>query len=260
MLIVWPVLSILAGAVVAVGLTAVLGRTQRAKDGSFNPQALSVIGSTLLSSFILVTAFLIAGSWSTYTTDRQHVYDEARSTTVAYWLAGKLPADDAKHVQNGLTTYVDDVVNYEWPLMSRQQVSTSAWTTLDGLRGFVAAIHPADDAGAKAQSDVATSLDDIYSKRSIRTADVHYTMPSIMYVALIVAALLLIAFPLLVGLTTNARNVAMLAGVGATVGLGIYIAIALAHPYSQPLEISPTAFKLALQRFGQITSTSPPTL
>ena len=31
-----------------------------------------MIGSALLSTFILVTAFLIAGSWTTYNADRQH--------------------------------------------------------------------------------------------------------------------------------------------------------------------------------------------
>ena len=90
MMVFWAVLALFVGVIAAAGLARLLGRSERAVSGSHNPQALSVVGSALLSSFILLTAFLIASTWSTYNTDRQHTYDEARSVTTAYWLAGKL--------------------------------------------------------------------------------------------------------------------------------------------------------------------------
>jgi hypothetical protein len=213
-----------------------------------------VVGSALLSTFILVTAFLIAGTWSTYNSDRQHTYDEARATTVAYWLADKLPTADRDHVREGLTTYVNEVVGMDWPQMAHHQTSDAAWAALDTLRADVAALHPADAAAEKKRADLAAALDDVYAKRAIRTADVNYDMPTIIYEALIVGALLLIAYPPLVGLTANARNVTLLAGLGAMVGLGIFIVITLSHPYSHPLGLKATAFEQALRRFAQITS------
>jgi Protein of unknown function (DUF4239) len=250
---IWSVFSAAAGVAVATGCYFALGRTDRSKAGH-NPQALSVIGSVLVSSFVLVTAFLIAGSWSTYNADRQHIYDEARSTTVAYWLAGKLPTAEGAQVRSSLVDYVHQVTTEEWPLLAKGRTSEAAWTTLDNLRTTVAALKPADASAETARDDVASALDDLYARRQVRTADVNYTIPSLIYAALIVAALLLIGYPTLVGMTANTRNVLLLAGFGAMIGLGVYIVFDLSHPFGQPLELHPTAFQLALDRFAQIAS------
>ncbi|MEY9862209.1 hypothetical protein ABH935_007854 [Catenulispora sp. GAS73] len=252
MMVFWAIVALVVGVIVAVGLARLLGRSERAVSGSHNPQALSVVGSALLSSFILMTAFLIASTWSTYNTDRQHTYDEARSVTTAYWLAGKLQPADRDRVRAGLTMYTSQVVADDWPAMGRHQTSGTAAATLDGLRVAVGAIHPAAAADEKSRADVSAALDDINSKRLIRAADVNYSMPSLLYFALVIAALLLVAYPPLVGLTANGRNVVVLSGLGAMVGLGILIVIGLSHPYSEPLAIAPTAFRHALEQFAQI--------
>lgn len=248
----WAALALVVGVIVAVGLARLFGRSERAVSGSHNPQALSVVGSALLSSFILLTAFLIASTWSTYNSDRQHTYDEARSVTTAYWLAGKLQPADRERVRAGLSMYTSEVVADDWPAMGRRQTSATPAATLDGLRVEVGAIQPATAADEKDRADVAAALDDIYSKRQIRAADVNYSMPSLLYVAMVIAAVLLIAYPPLVGLTANGRNVMVLAGLGAMVGLGILIVVGLSQPYSEPLSIEPTAFRHALQQFTQI--------
>jgi hypothetical protein len=64
------------------------------------------------------------------------------------------------------------------------------------------------------------ALDDVYMKRAVRAGDVNYAVPRLIYAALIAAALLLIAYPPLVGFTANARNVALLAGFGLQVRAG----------------------------------------
>lgn len=248
----WALLALVVGVGVAAGLARLLGRSERAVSGSHNPQALSVVGSALLSSFILLTAFLIAGTWSTYNTDRQHTYDEARSVTTAYWLAGKLQPADRDRMRAGLAAYGNEVVADDWPSMARHQTSNTPAGTLDALRVEAAGIHPATAADEKARADVAAALDDVYSKRLIRAADVNYTMPSLLYVAMVIAAVLLVAYPPLVGLTANGRNVVVLSGLGAMVGLGILIVVGLSHPYSEPLRIAPTAFRHALEQFTQI--------
>src|SRR3954454_18450670 len=132
-MIFWSIFSAVVGVITAMGLTACFGRTERSRGGSHNGQALSVVGSALLSAFILISAFLIASSWSTYNSDRQHTYDEARSTAVAYWRAGKLPTADVAQVRDGLTSYVNMVITQEWPLMAHHDISTAAWTDLDRL-------------------------------------------------------------------------------------------------------------------------------
>jgi hypothetical protein len=250
----WSIFAAVAGAAVAVGLCLALRKSERSKSGSYNPQALSVIGSALLSSFILVTAFLIAGTWSTYSADRQHTYDEARSATVAYWLAGELAEPDRTAVRADLTAYMNEVVAQDWPAMAHGRTSPQAFSTLDALRNRVGAIHPADATTEKHRADVAAALDDLYTKRSVRAADVSYSIPAIIYAALVVGSVLLIAYPPLVGLTANRRNATLLGGLGAMMGIGIFIVITLSHPFSHPFGLHPDAFHRALDRFTQINA------
>ena len=136
----------------------------------------------------------------------------------------------------------------------RSGLSEAAWTTLDDLRAGIAALKPADAAAETARDDLASALDDLYARREVRTADVDYRFPTLLYVVLIIAALLVIGYPTLVGISAETRNVLLLAGFGAMIGLGVYIVFDLSHPFGRPLELHPTAFQLALDRFAQIAS------
>lgn len=255
--VLWAILAVLAGVLVAVGLCLAFRKTERSTSGSYNPQALSVVGSALLSSFILVTAFLIAGTWSTYSTDRQHTYDEARAATVAYWEAGELPAAERDTVRTALAGYVGEVIAQDWPAMAHGRTSPAAYGSLDALRAHVAGIHTTSATEENARASVSTALDDLYEKRSVRAADVSYRIPAIIYAALVLGSILLIGYPPLVGLTANLRNAMLLGGLGAMMGVGIFIVITLSHPFSHPFGLHPDAFRGALDRFAQIDQGAP---
>jgi hypothetical protein len=147
---------------------------------------------------------------------------------------------------------MNEVVTQDWPEMSHGRTSPQAYAALDALRARVAGIHPADATAEKHRADIAAALDDLYAKRSIRAADVSYSIPAIIYAALVLGSVLLIAYPPLVGLTANRRNVVLLGGLGAMMGVGIFIVITLSHPFSHPFGLHPEAFHRALDRFTQI--------
>lgn len=247
-----PLLSTLGGAAFAFGLGRFLGRNRAESDGEYGGQALSMIGAVLLSSFILLTGFQVAGSWSALSTARSGTYDEARALTDTYWAAGGLAAGDRTAVRGLLREYTVDVRTTEFPELAHGRTSPATWQTLDRVRAAVrtaAATRPEEQAAkTAAQSALAT----VYETRSDRAAAAKAGIPRVIWLAMVVSGAFLIAFPAVLGLTVTVRHLVALCFAGAAVAFAIALAAQLNHPFREPFGVSRTAFAFAETRFGQM--------
>ncbi|WP_035844740.1 bestrophin-like domain [Kitasatospora azatica] len=238
------VIAVALGAALAVGILAVFGRTARSREGIFSGGALSFLGSASLSSFILVAAFLIAGSWSNLNTARGHTWDEARALNAAY-----TDADDSTRPL--LRSYVSDVIGPDFEAMTHGDAAPTAWAGLDAVRAHVEAL-PASPQRATMLSE----LDDIYTKRQIRLADASLSLPAPLYPALIGTGLLVLLYAPIAGLTFQRREAIALGLVGSVVGFGIYLVLHMTHPYTGPMHVTPVAYQQSLERFTQLSQQS----
>ncbi|MER6565118.1 hypothetical protein ABT288_02690 [Streptomyces sp. NPDC001093] len=246
-------LSTVGGGVFAFLLGRVLGRVRPGGDSSdFSSSAVSLIGGVLLSSFILLTGFQVAGSWSQLTTARSRTYDEARALTDTYWAAGGLPVSDRVAVRALLRQYTEEARTVEFHDLARGHTAPQAWSKLDAVRGAInaaAATRPDQQAAkAAAQSALAT----VYQTRADRAAQVKAGMPLIAWIALLVAGAFLIAFPALLGLIPSPRHLVALCFVGVAVAFAICFTSQLNHAFRQPFGVRPAAFTFAETRFRQM--------
>jgi hypothetical protein len=248
-IVVW-VLCTLGGTALAVGAALWLGRSERSREGSFNPQALTFAGSVVLSSFILITGFLIVGAWQLQSVARSHAHEEARVLAKTYARAGELAPEDRDAVRSRISSYTRSVVDDEWPDLARHRASPEAWRRLDAVQGALSAV-PADRRG-EAYDATTAALDDVYIKRYARLADLDAVSPPVLFGALIVAGLLVLVYPPVVGMTANSRNVAVLGFAGAIVGFGVVLVFLLRDPFTAPLNVGPSAFQAALERYAQM--------
>jgi hypothetical protein len=236
------VLFALLGAAAAVVILAAFGRTHRSREGTFSGGALGFLGSASLSSFILVAAFLIAGSWSNLNTARGHTFDEARALNAAY-------TDADPTTRPLLRDYVTSVIGSEWGAMAHGSASPGTWNDLDAVRAHVETLT---DPAVKSQelSDLAT----VYTTRQIRLADTQASLPAPLYPALIATGLLVLLYAPIAGLTFHLRESVALGLVGAVVGFGIYMVLHMTHPYVGPIHVTPVAYTQSLARFAQLSS------
>ncbi|MCF2530919.1 bestrophin-like domain [Yinghuangia soli] len=246
---VW-VLCTVAGAGLAVGAAIWLGRSARSKEGSFNPQALTFAGGVVLSSFVLVSGFLIVGAWQLQSVVRSHAHEEARVLAKTYARAGELAPADRDAVRTKITEYTRTVIDVEWPALGEHRASPAAWRQLDAVQSTLNAV-PADRR-AEAYDATVASLDEVYVKRYARLADLDSVSPPVLFAAMIAAGLLVLIYPPLVGMTANPRNVAVLGFAGAIVGFGILLVWQLRDPFTAPLNVGPSAFQAALERYAQL--------
>ncbi|WP_333768620.1 bestrophin-like domain [Streptomyces sp. IBSBF 2435] len=247
-----PLLTTLGGAAFAFCLGRFLGRGRVTAEGDYGSQALSIIGAVLLSSFILLTGFQVAGSWSALSTARSGTYDEARALTDAYWAAGGLAAADRTTVRGLLRRYTADVRTVEFPELRHGRTSPATWQALDRVRGAVrgaVAVRP-DQQAAKtaAQSALAT----VYETRTDRAAAAKAGIPRIIWLAMVVSGSFLVAFPAVLGLTATPRHLVALCFAAAAVAFAISLTAQLNHPFREPFGAGRTAFVFAETRFGQM--------
>lgn len=248
-LVVWTLCTI-GGAAVAVTVALWLGRSERSREGSFNPQALTFAGGVVLSSFVLITGFLIVGAWQLQSMARSHAHEEARVLAKTYARAGELAPQDRDEVRARLSAYTRSVVDDEWPDLARHRASPEAWRDLDAVQGALTAVPP--DRRGDAYDATSAALDDVYVKRYARLADLDAVSPPVLFGALVAAGLLVLAYPPLVGMTANSRNVAVLGFAGAIVGFGVVLVFLLRDPFTAPLNVGPSAFQEALARYAQL--------
>ncbi|MBM9438536.1 DUF4239 domain-containing protein [Streptomyces bryophytorum] len=249
-----PLLSTLGGAAFAYLLGRFLGRHGITPEGDFGGQALSLIGAVLLSSFILLTGFQVAGSWSALSNARSGTYDEARALTDTYWDAGGLAAGDRTAVRALLRQYTRDVRTAEFPELARGRTSPAAWQALDRVRGAVRAAGAARPEQAAAKAAAQTSLATVYETRSDRAAAVKAGIPRVVWFAMVASGAFLIAFPAVLGLTSTARHLVAVSFAGAAVAFAIVLAAQLNHSFREPFGVTRAAFVFAEARFTQIDS------
>ncbi|MDI2127212.1 DUF4239 domain-containing protein [Yinghuangia seranimata] len=248
-MLMWILCAVL-GAGVAVAAAMLLGRSERSREGSFNPQALTFAGGVVLSSFILITGFLIVGAWQLQSLARSHAHEEARVLAKAYARAGDLAPPDREEIRARITQYTHTVVDIEWPDLAHHHASSAAWRQLDGVQAALGAV-PEDRRGS-AYDATSAAVDDVYVKRYARLADLDAVSPRVLLAAMITAGILVVVYPCLVGMTANPRNVALLAFAGAIVGFGILLVFQLRDPFTAPLNVGPSAFRDALERYSQL--------
>ncbi|WP_436789945.1 hypothetical protein [Yinghuangia sp. YIM S10712] len=248
--VVW-VLCTVAGTCLAVGAALWLGRSVRSREGEFNSQALSFAGGVVLSSFILITGFLIVGAWQLQSVARTHAHEEARVLAKAYSRAGELAPPHRDEVRSRITAYTRTVIDDEWPQLAEHRASPAAWRQLDAVQGALDAVP--QDHRATAFDATAAAVDEVYIKRYARLADLDAVSPPVLFAAMIVAGVLVLVYPPLVGMTADRRNIALLGFAGAVVGFGILLVFQMRDPFTAPLNIGPSAFQAALARYGQLT-------
>jgi prepilin signal peptidase PulO-like enzyme (type II secretory pathway) len=235
------VLFALFGAVAAVVILAAFGRTSRSREGTFSGGALGFLGSASLSSFILVAAFLIAGSWSNLNTARGHTFDESRALNAAY-------TDADPTTRPLLRQYVTSVIGGEWTTMEHGSADPATWKDLDSVRAHVVSLE-----SPAARTQELTDLTTVYTTRQIRLADTQASLPAPLYPALIATGLLVLLYAPIAGLTFHLRESVALGLVGAVVGFGIYMVLHMTHPYAGPIHVTPVAYTQSLARFAQLS-------
>jgi hypothetical protein len=122
-------------------------RRQHNDVAGFIYAALGVIYAVLL-------ALVVIAVWEEYRAASETVEQEANALAEIFWLAHRLPEPEGSHLQELATSYAEEVVDSEWPLMeqgeaplmTQTQGTPAGWTLIDDIRANLQEVEPSTPA------------------------------------------------------------------------------------------------------------------
>jgi len=242
--------------VLAVVAAVLLGRRRAVIGGEFDADSVSFVGGVLSALFTVVLAFYVVFAWQVGSDISSSSDTEANALIDAYAQAGATAEPTRGTAQGLLRDYAGEVADREWDALRLQGEADPKLTHLIGqLRALFTAL-PAGDPGsqlAREQSlrDV-RQIDESHRAR-VDSATGNKVFNRVLLGGTVVGAALMVAFPLLAGLSRRPVNVMVIGVLAASLGAVVFLALQLARPLDGPFGVDPDSFREALSRMTPAT-------
>ena len=224
------------------------GKVDAAPDGVAGSHG----GAMIKSLFLMAFALGLILPWTTNDSARQNTYAEAQAVIEAYWQANRLPAAEAAIARGDLRNYTTFVINDEWPVMAKGELSQQGWTMLDNMRGNLMSLNYADKFSTDADTAVLNQVSDIYAARRQRAVDADASLPEAVIIFAVITGVLVIIYPFLVGVRPRGKAIAPILLTSALIGAGLFLIVDNNHVFSGGIAVKPDAFQSALQEMQRI--------
>ncbi|MBC6466992.1 DUF4239 domain-containing protein [Actinomadura alba] len=103
------------------------------------------------------------------------------------------------------------------------------------------------------RADVLAEIRNLSTARHQRAADARARPPAGLLALTVLTGLGVVLFPFLAGARPRGMEIAPLLAMAAMLGVGVYLAFNISHPFTGGLAIEPDAFTAALQEFQRIS-------
>jgi hypothetical protein len=247
------IVTVLGAGFVATALAmAIHGRIRKDTLTDFRDHSglVSGVSGTL---FAITVGMLVVASWGAIGTAKDNAAAEARSLDDLAWFAHTMPQPYENHVTALLQTYTQEVVKQDWPDMGQTEtLSQPAWNTLDAIRYEFSVYTPKSQAEVSRYQGALSELQNVYDDRLTRQDEVKSSIPSILWLALVISGSIVVLVPVVFGSTRRLVH-GMLSFLTAGVMAFVLFMIAeFTHPFSGAIRVDPEAFVTTEQHIQQI--------
>jgi hypothetical protein len=252
----FTLLALVLFALCVVGFTVLNARRKTAASGEADSDSQSFVGGVLNALFTVVLAFYIVFAWQNGDDISKASEQEANALIDTHWQVSGAPEPHASAIQSLTAQYAARVADYEWAALDRGETDPETDRLLNSLRAEVLAL-PTDTETLKAAREQSMQnvrqIDEAHRQRVDMATD-EQPFNIMLLVASIIGGVLMIAFPLITGLSMRSANVVTMVLLTLVIGFTIFISIELLHPLHGPFGVAPDAFRAALDVFATRTN------
>ena len=133
--------------------------------------------------------------------------------------------------------------------MERSQETSRAWVLIDDIRASIQEVEPRTVAGQELYAEGLDQVQRLADARRMRLVVAEESLPSVLWVVLIVGGIVAVGFAYLFGLQNTWAHALMVGSLAGVIALILFTIAALEHPFSGGARIGPEAFELVLNRF-----------
>ncbi|HEY5425378.1 MAG TPA: hypothetical protein VIJ77_02415, partial [Candidatus Tumulicola sp.] len=199
--------------------------------------------------YAVVLGFIVVTTWSAFDTAQQTADVEAGYIGDAFGFASMLPEPRRTDMRKMLAAYAIEVRDREWPMLREAKQDRRARAFLIGAVRALGEPVPKASAGldealnrATTRMAIAESLREISDNRRLRVIEASKTIEPSLALALVVGAVMVVAFVFLFGVDSWGLQLGMTGIVAGCIGLLLGVVIVFSAPYSGPLRVTPDAW------------------
>jgi hypothetical protein len=218
--------------------------------------AVAVTGAPSSSSAIAVTGAVDARAAQTVLADASGARLAATASSQPS-PATRTAQSDAGTVRDLLNRYATQVTDDEWPALTDGRGAPEVGGTIGRLRTALTALPVDAEIVAEARKQALQDLRQIDESRRARVDMAASTdaFTIALLIGTVFGAVLVIAFPLIFGLSRRPADIVVMALLAVTLGATMYVSWQLMHPLEGFFGATPEAFRSALDEMAAATNT-----
>ena len=245
------VLAVVLPAAATVGVMVGLGRTRARPDGELDADSLGFVGGTLNAIYIVILAFYVVFAWQTGDDISSQAGTEANALIDIYHQADEAPDAQRDTLRRLVADYATEAADHEWRSLAEGREDGRMDGIVADLRAAVTAL-PSDDAAVATARQFALTyvrmLDEFHRDRVSDSTD-SGVFNTTLLAGTVVGSVLMVVFPLLMGITATRRHLVVMGGIALVLGVVVYMSFALIDPLNGVFAQDPDAFRSALDIF-----------
>lgn len=243
--------------ILAVVAAMLLARRRIVSSREFDADSVSFVGGALSALFTVVLAFYVVFAWQVGSDIQSSSDAEANALIDAYEQVAVAPQPAQDTVRGLVRDYAGEVADREWPsLRDRDAEDPNLDRLLDRVRAVLTALPTTDPGIALAREqglrDV-RQIDESHRSR-VSSATGNNVFNHVLLGGTVAGAALMLAFPLLAGMSRRPANVVFIGILAAALGSVVYLSLQLARPLDGPFGVDPSSFSDAFNHLTPSTT------
>ncbi|HEY1868495.1 MAG TPA: hypothetical protein VGG70_09395 [Candidatus Cybelea sp.] len=203
--------------------------------------------------YAVVLGFVVVVVWQKYDGAVANVESEVDAVGNLYHVVDSYPDAVRSRIRAGLRTYADIVAEIEWPAMARDAAIPEAGSAkLEEVAYLVDTFGPSNFRELAAQQAAMVTEQRLFDARRSRLVQAVPAVPSVLWFALIVGALAMVAFCFIFGVENRPAQLLMTAILVGLIGILFIVILEFATPFSGSVRISNDGWVYLQQRLPYI--------
>lgn len=213
-------------------------------------EAAGFVYATLGVAYAVLLTFVVVAVWEQFHEAEATVEHEAAALSTLFDLADGFSEPGRAEVQALLAGYAGAVLEDEWGTLHRGAPSDQAWSFTDQLWRRYTTLPEADRSRVEYSESIA-QMRALLTLRTQRLLESRSTLPSIIWVVLLLGGTITVAFTYLFGVRHFASQAVMTGALTIVLASSLFLIYVLDNPYRGDFRIGPEPFRSTLEGFSR---------
>jgi Protein of unknown function (DUF4239) len=239
----WLLAPLVVAVIVALSLGGFVAarRVLPPQTNAENDVAAAVL-ATIGVVYGILLALIAVAAWNNYTDAGDATAREADALADMFRQFGGYPEPAQQRLRARVRDYVDVVLSEEWAAVQHQRVSERAMRLRDALAREWAGFEPRTERDRVLHDATGRELTAFLDARRARLASGRAGLPAPLWTVVVLGALITIGCTYFLRVEDERVQLLMISALAATLGLVIFLILALDHPLWGTQGLTPDAF------------------